>query len=210
MNSSMFSRRCSRIYRSCSISEKSTNVCFWTQYGWFCTGYLHLSRPYSFKFFKGSFPQNLLSPILNTLSQMSQRKKASFPNIITTPTSAYDHFFHVNKFFCIETILRKSAAVSPDFSYQHSFKLNKCYSQRLQLQIWNNKRITTKKKKKRKENSCQNRPGLWNIFLTRRRVLNTPILTISLVIELIFSWRRSQSYRNQSIDFLCKSVDWFL
>ena len=149
MNSSMFSRRCSRIYRSCSISEKSTNVCFWTQYGWFCTGYLHLSRPYSFKFFKGSFPQNLLSPILNTLSQMSQRKKASFPNIITTPTSAYDHFFHVNKLFCIETILRKSAAVSPDFSYQYSFKLNKYYSQRLLLQIWNNKRITTNNKKKK-------------------------------------------------------------
>ena len=28
-------------------------------------------RPYSFKFFKGCLPQNLLSPLLNTLSQMT-------------------------------------------------------------------------------------------------------------------------------------------
>ena len=27
---------------------------------------------------------------------------------------------------------------------------------------------------------------------------------------LILSWRRSLSYRNQSIDWLCKSIDWFL
>ena len=28
--------------------------------------------------------------------------------------------------------------------------------------------------------------------------------------RLTFSWRRLLSYRNQSIDFLCKSMDWFL
>ena len=28
--------------------------------------------------------------------------------------------------------------------------------------------------------------------------------------EWTLSWRRSLSYRNQSIDLLCKSVDWFL
>ena len=27
---------------------------------------------------------------------------------------------------------------------------------------------------------------------------------------LTLSWRRSISYRNQSIDLLCKSIDWFL
>ena len=32
------------------------------------------SRPYPSKFFKGSHPQNLLSPLLNTLSQMKQIK----------------------------------------------------------------------------------------------------------------------------------------
>ena len=29
-----------------------------------------LSRPYPFNFFKGSLPQNLLSPLLNTLSHI--------------------------------------------------------------------------------------------------------------------------------------------
>ena len=29
-------------------------------------------------------------------------------------------------------------------------------------------------------------------------------------VNLTFSWRRPLSYRNQSIDFLCKSIDWFL
>ena len=29
-------------------------------------------------------------------------------------------------------------------------------------------------------------------------------------IPLILSWRRPLSYRNQSIDLLCKSMDWFL
>ena len=31
---------------------------------------IFLSRPYPFKFFKGCLSQNLLSPLLNTLSQM--------------------------------------------------------------------------------------------------------------------------------------------
>ena len=30
-----------------------------------------LSRPYPFKYFKGCLPQNLLSPLLNTLARMS-------------------------------------------------------------------------------------------------------------------------------------------
>ena len=34
-------------------------------------------------------------------------------------------------------------------------------------------------------------------------VLNTPL-------HLTLSWRRPLSYRNQSIDLLCKSMDWFL
>ena len=29
-------------------------------------------------------------------------------------------------------------------------------------------------------------------------------------VRLTLSWRRSLSYRNQSIDWLCKSMDWFL
>ena len=32
-----------------------------------------LSRPYPFKFFKGCLPQNLLSPLLNTLSHLFMR-----------------------------------------------------------------------------------------------------------------------------------------
>ena len=32
--------------------------------------YKCLRRPYPFKFFKGCLPQNLLSPLLNTLSQI--------------------------------------------------------------------------------------------------------------------------------------------
>ena len=34
-----------------------------------------LSRPYSFKLFKGYLPQILLGPFLNTLPQMAQLKK---------------------------------------------------------------------------------------------------------------------------------------
>ena len=30
------------------------------------------------------------------------------------------------------------------------------------------------------------------------------------ILYFFNSWRKSPSYRNQSIDFLCKSVDWFL
>ena len=29
-------------------------------------------------------------------------------------------------------------------------------------------------------------------------------------VNLTLSWQRLLSYRNQSIDLLCKSVDWFL
>ena len=35
-------------------------------------------------------------------------------------------------------------------------------------------------------------------------------LTIGALIYLTLSWRRPLSYRNQSIDLLCKSMDWFL
>ena len=35
-----------------------------------------LTRPYSFKFFKGCLPQILLGPFLNTLTQMSQQEKS--------------------------------------------------------------------------------------------------------------------------------------
>ena len=39
--------------------------------------------------------------------------------------------------------------------------------------------------------------SIWNLFLRQSG-------------PLTLSWRRSLSYRNQSIDLLCKSVDWFL
>ena len=39
------------------------------------------------------------------------------------------------------------------------------------------------------------------------RVLNTPP---QFPESLTLSWRRSISYRNQSINLLCKSIDWFL
>ena len=35
-------------------------------------------------------------------------------------------------------------------------------------------------------------------------------LFAKIVNDLTLSWRRQLSYRNQSIDLLCKSVDWFL
>ena len=41
----------------------------------------------------------------------------------------------------------------------------------------------------------------WNI---------TVKLLVSQIFSQILSWRRSLSYRNQSIDLLCKSMDWFL
>ena len=52
--------------------ETSLLICTANQ----CTGFYmitasamkELSRPYSFKLFKGCLPQNLLSPLLNTLS----------------------------------------------------------------------------------------------------------------------------------------------
>ena len=42
---------------------------------------------------------------------------------------------------------------------------------------------------------------------TRHVILEKSILDI---VHLTLSWRRPLSYRNQSIDFLCKSMDWFL
>ena len=33
---------------------------------------------------------------------------------------------------------------------------------------------------------------------------------VLVILCLTLSWRRSLSYRNQSIDLLCKSMDWFL
>ena len=33
---------------------------------------------------------------------------------------------------------------------------------------------------------------------------------LEYLTELILSWQRSLSYRNQSADLLCKSMDWFL
>ena len=33
---------------------------------------------------------------------------------------------------------------------------------------------------------------------------------IKSLVHLTLSWRRSLSYRNQSIDLLCKSIEWFL
>ena len=33
---------------------------------------------------------------------------------------------------------------------------------------------------------------------------------VRLYWDLTLLWRRSLSYRNQSIDLLCKSIDWFL
>ena len=49
-------------------------------------------------------------------------------------------------------------------------------------------------------------------YLLRRRetgliFLNNPNIHHAC---LALSWRRSLSYRNQSIDLLCKSIDWFL
>ena len=43
----------------------------------------NLSRPYPFKFFKGCFPQNLLSALLNTLSQIF-RKFSIFSNFYSS------------------------------------------------------------------------------------------------------------------------------
>ena len=43
-------------------------------------------------------------------------------------------------------------------------------------------------------------------------VLYTPLNSVDLWLNslLTLSWRRSLSYRDQSIDLLCKSMDWFL
>ena len=39
---------------------------------------------------------------------------------------------------------------------------------------------------------------------------NVTVLYEKKITLLTLSWRRPLSYRNQSIDLLCKSVDWFL
>ena len=40
--------------------------------------------------------------------------------------------------------------------------------------------------------------------------INTFIITPFAILTLALSWRRPSSYRNQSFDLLCKSMDWFL
>ena len=47
---------------------------------------------------------------------------------------------------------------------------------------------------------------------SQRSLLNNIISpeTTTHFQSLTLSWQRSLSYQNQSIDFLCKSVDWFL
>ena len=36
------------------------------------------------------------------------------------------------------------------------------------------------------------------------------IMTLLMPVKSALSWRRSLSYRSQSIDLVCKSMDWFL
>ena len=50
------------------------------------------------------------------------------------------------------------------------------------------------------------------IILKLQEVFYTPCLLYNATKKsaLSLSRRRSLSYRNQSIDFLCKSMDWFL
>ena len=43
-------------------------------------------------------------------------------------------------------------------------------------------------------------------LLVHVRCIDLPTLNLSLTL----SWRRTLSYRNQFIDLLCKSMDWFL
>ena len=43
-----------------------------------------------------------------------------------------------------------------------------------------------------------------------KRAEDQAFTVMVLVSHLSLSWRRSLSYRNQSIDLLCKSMDWFL
>ena len=42
---------------------------------------VYLSRPYPFKYFKGCLPQNLLSPLLNTLSHLILMSSWRFTNL---------------------------------------------------------------------------------------------------------------------------------
>ena len=46
-------------------------------------------------------------------------------------------------------------------------------------------------------------------FIYLKRTVNQPFLELSH-LSLTLSRRRPLSYRNQSIDLLCKSLDWFL
>ena len=48
----------------------------------------------------------------------------------------------------------------------------------------------------------KNLSNVWNLFKGNTKVNRRTSLTLS--------WRRPLSYRNQSIDFLSKSMDWFL
>ena len=53
----------------------------------------------------------------------------------------------------------------------------------------------------------------WNVFWKNNRdVWNIAWVSLAqfLIHYLTISWRRPLSYRNQSIDLVCKSMDWFL
>ena len=45
-------------------------------------------------------------------------------------------------------------------------------------------------------------------YIESRDILIELVVTFTLLIFSSLSWRRLLSYRNQSIDFLCKSLDW--
>ena len=52
-------------------------------------------------------------------------------------------------------------------------------------------------------------PYISIIFLTKS-IFKNLLGCLFLDLFLTFSWRRSPSYRNLSIDLLCMSIDWFL
>ena len=56
--------------------------------------------------------------------------------------------------------------------------------------------------------------GLTHLAITNVSIMEKPANLFRIQIQrdliLILSWRRPLSYRNQSIDLLCKSMDWFL
>ena len=47
-------------------------------------------------------------------------------------------------------------------------------------------------------------------FLSDKEVIRAGDDVLGLKMELTLLWRRSLSYRNQFIDLLWKSIDWFL